>query len=111
MERYPLSPKEVSSIAFELYQNSMEQVFIDNDGTFSIYGIGSKLIHNNLSLREVEEYFENMLDIYDMNSAIERFVNAYCGTSIGENIRNKKMNVLDDDFNKIKEIYKEIYNY
>lgn len=76
----------------------------------SLWG-GQNVIKKDLSLRQVEEYFENVLDIYDMDCEINQFVNQYFGTSIGESIRNKRMNVSDDDYDSIKEIYKEVYEW
>ena len=111
MKKYVIKENEISSVAYDIYKNAVEQVCIEKDGTFTILGAGQNVIKKDLSLRQVEEYFENVLDIYDMDCEINQFVNQYFGTSIGESIRNKRMNVSDDDYDSIKEIYKEVYKW
>ena len=51
------------------------------------------------------------ISISDMNTAIEKFLDTYWGTAIGESIYRKRANTVDDDYYGILEIYNEIKEY
>lgn len=49
------------------------------------------------------------MNIEDMVYEIERFIDQYEGTAIGESIRNKLDNTAKTDADRIEEIYNEIF--
>lgn len=51
------------------------------------------------------------MSIEEMDIIINRFIEAYWGTSIGESIYRKRRNVYDDNYSGIEEIYNEVLNY
>lgn len=48
------------------------------------------------------------MEISDMRSAIEHFIEAYDGTSIGEHIKNWYDNTSKNDFEQISDIFSEL---
>lgn len=48
------------------------------------------------------------MDIGYMDSQIKSFIDQYWGTAIGESIYNWRSNTRDDDYEGIKDIYKDL---
>lgn len=50
------------------------------------------------------------LTIEEMDSEIKEFCAQYAGTSIGQSIYHKRLNIYDTDFDGIREIWEEVQN-
>ena len=48
------------------------------------------------------------MGLQDMKIAIDKFIDEYSGTAIGESIFRKRCNIWDDDYDGIEAIYKEL---
>ena len=48
------------------------------------------------------------MDINDMKTEIQKFLNQYDGTTIGQSIYNRMCNLRDDDYEGIEAIYDEL---
>lgn len=51
------------------------------------------------------------LTIEEMDRVINKFIDNFYGTSIGEHIRRWRENTFDTDYDSIKEIYDEVMDY
>lgn len=54
---------------------------------------------------------EEELTIEEMDRVINKFIDNFYGTSIGEHIRRWRENTFDTDYDTIKEIYDEVMDY
>lgn len=51
------------------------------------------------------------LTIEEMDRIINRFIDKFYGTAIGEHIRRWRENTFDTDYDSIKAIYDEVEDY
>lgn len=54
--------------------------------------------------RGIGDYMEN-LTLEEMNIEIERFIEIYWGTAIGDSVYKMRINTVDNDYDGIKDIY------
>ena len=54
--------------------------------------------------RDIGDYMKN-LTLEEMNIEIERFIEIYWGTAIGDSVYKMRINTVDNDYDGIKDIY------